>query len=430
MRDYFWNNDLPTDWKVKRADAVLEYNKNSIRIDSIKGTTFFHYSIPSIQETGDGKVEEGDEIESDKVLLEGNELLVSKLNPEKGCVLIAKPNELPIICSTEFVPLKPKPTFDTKYAFYIYFSEQAREFISSKSQSTTRSHKRVSPEDISKIWIPFPPLETQRRIAAYLDRETAHIDTLIAAKERLLVLMAEKRQALIARAVTRGLEEDVKLKDSGVAWLGEVPEGWEVVRLRLVYQKIEQGWSPQAADSRPNEDEWGVLKLNAVKLGDFDDTKCKALPLDATIPTNYEVKVGDFLVTRANTPSFVGDVCFVKHTRPKLIMSDLIYRLVLDETKILGQFLNYFLLTVGRAQIEADARGTSNSMVKISQEHISNWRTVLRPISEQQKIIDFIEKQTNKLDSLRQATERTIALLKERRSALIAAAVTGQIEIN
>ena len=252
----------------------------------------------------------------------------------------------------------------------------------------------------------------------------------MAAKERVLGLLAEKRRALITRAVTRGLDPRASLRDSGIPWLGEIPAHWEIMRIRFLVDRIEQGWSPQAENREPGVDEWGVLKLNAVTRGRFDDSAAKALPADVEPMPGLEVRSGDFLVTRSNTPTLVGDVCFVESTRPRLMLCDLIYRVALRSDRIEGRFLGHFLsLPVGRAQIESDARGTSASMVKISQEHIKDWWIPLPPFEEQKRIVAHLARALAPIEQVQVATERSLALLRERRSALIAAAVTGQIVV-
>jgi type I restriction enzyme, S subunit len=284
--------------------------------------------------------------------------------------------------------------------------------------------------DIHTIPVAVPPLAMQRAIADYLDRETARLDGLVAVKERVLGLLAEKRHALITRAVTRGLDPPSPLRDSGIPWLGEIPAHWGTKRLRWLIRTIEQGWSPEAENRGPNEDEWAVLKLNAVAHGQFNPSAAKALPVGLEARADLEVHPGDFLITRANTPALVGDVCFITEVRPLLMLCDLIYRLRLFDDRLDGQYLSHlFTSPKGREQIESDARGTSNSMVKISQEHIKNWWLPLPPLDEQRAIVAHIATETAKLDALRSATERTIALLKERRAALIAAAVTGRLHI-
>jgi type I restriction enzyme S subunit len=286
-------------------------------------------------------------------------------------------------------------------------------------------------EDLKELTIPLPPLPTQRAIAGYLDRETKRLDELVRAKEGLLELVAEKRRALITRAVTRGLNPKSPLRDSGIPWLGLIPAHWEVSRLRWLINGIEQGWSPQADLVEAEENQWGVIKLSAVKRGEFVANENKALPPNCEVPGHLELKRGDFLLTRANTPSLVGDVCVVGQTRSKLIFSDLILRLQLDTAKVLPDYLKLLLqCPAGRSQIEMDARGSSLSMVKISQEHVPNWLSPVPPLAEQRAIVAHIATETSKLDALRASAERTIRLLKERRSALISAAVTGKIAIS
>jgi len=275
-----------------------------------------------------------------------------------------------------------------------------------------------------------PPLSEQEAIARYLDQETAKIDELIKLKKLLLELLDEKRRALITHAVTRGLNTDVLMCDSGVEWIGKIPKYWEVIKLRWCVLSLEQGWNPQADEKEPEEQEWGVLKLNAVKGGQFDDSKAKTIPISLEIPTALEIHPGDFLITRANTPELVGEVCYVQKTRPRLIISGLIYRLKLNESILNGQFLSYFLQThLGRLQIEADARGSSSSMVIISQSHILDWLLLLPSLKEQKFIVDYIETKLYKINALKITTKHTIKFLEERRTALITAAVTGQIKI-
>ena len=312
--------------------------------------------------------------------------------------------------------------------YFIWLASWFIEELAHKAHGSTMQH--LTSNAFGSFPVLLPPISEQKAIARYLDRQTAKIDELIKAKKRLLELLDEKRRALITHAVTRGLNPDVPMRDSGVEWIGEIPKHWELIRLRRCIFTLEQGWSPQADEKEPEDQEWGVLKLNAVKRGQFDDSKAKTIPVSLEIPTALEINPGDFLITRANTPELVGDVCYVHKTRPQLILSDLIYRLRLDESKLHGQFLSFFLQThIGRLQIEADARGSSSSMVKISQGHILNWLLLLPPPKEQESIVDYIEAKLSQINALKTATEHTIKLLEERRTALITAAVNGQIKI-
>lgn len=356
----------------------------------------------------------------DLLVCEGGEIgraAIISNDPPENCII---QNSLHLVRST--------PTADVKFLKYLLQHAISHGWLDVLCNKATITHFTVDKFSQISIWL--PPLVEQKAIARYLDRQTAKIDELIKIKKRLLELLDEKRRALIIHAVTRGLNSDVALHDSGVEWIGQIPKHWEVIRLRRCILTLEQGWSPQADEKEPEDQEWGVLKLNAVKRGQFDDSKAKTIPISLEIPTALEIHQGDFLITRANTPELVGDVCYVHKTRPQLILSYLIYRLRLDESKLHGQFLSFFLQTpIGRLQIEADARGSSSSMVIISQGHILNSLLLLPPLKEQESIVDYIEAKLSQVNALKTATEHTIKLLEERRTALITAAVTGQIKI-
>ncbi|AFZ20484.1 restriction endonuclease subunit S [Allocoleopsis franciscana] len=362
------------------------------------------------------------------------DLLVSRANtPELvGSAALVKQVRPKLLLCDKLYRLKINcRTLCPEYLVFYLRSPVARYEFERDATGASSSMQNISQESVKNLFIPVPPVTEQRKIASYVDRQTAKIDTLITAKQRLLELLTEKRRSLITHAVTRGLNPDAPLRDSGIEWLGEIPAHWNIERLRWFIKTLEQGWSPQAEEREPGQEEWGVLKLNAVKDGQFDPSKAKALPASIEIPVSLEIRSGDFLITRANTPELVGDICYVHETRSQLILSDLIYRLRLDESKLDGKFLSYFLQAPsGRLQIEADARGSSASMVKISQGHILDWLLILPPLSEQQAIVAYIESEISKLANLKEATEHTMELLQERRVALISAAVTGQIRIS
>ena len=219
-------------------------------------------------------------------------------------------------------------------------------------------------------------------------------------------------------------------KDSGVEWLGEIPAHWEVLAAGRLINRIEQGWSPVAEDRQAGPDEWAVIKLSAVSNGVFRESEHKALPADLPPDTRYEIRDGDFLLTRANTPELVGEVCVVRGARPGLMLCDLVYRLTLRCDRVIPEFLaNWFLSRSGRYQIEVEARGSSQSMVKVSQGLIRAWPVVLPPVAEQRAITTFLDQETARIDSLVAKVRNAIDRLKELRSALISAAVTGKIDV-
>jgi len=249
--------------------------------------------------------------------------------------------------------------------------------------------------------------EAKASIADDLNQEMRKIDELIQVKQRLLELLDEKRHALITHGVTRGVDPHVPMRDSGVESIGEIPQHWQVIKLRRCILSIEPGQSLKADEKKPEPQEWGVLKLNAVKRGEFDDSQAKTIPVSVKIPTALEIHPGDFLIARTNN----HDVCYVQETRPKLVISNLMYRLRLDDSNLDGQFLSYFLQShLGRWQIDADARVTGLSMGKIYSEQILDWLLLLPPLKEQQCIVAYIETKLNKINYLKMAKYDTIEL--------------------
>jgi len=284
---------------------------------------------------------------------------------------------------------------------------------------------------LSETVVPLPSETEQAAIAAFLDHETAKIDALVAEQEKLIALLKEKRQAVISHAVTKGLNPDAPMKDSGIEWLGEVPAHWKIARVKHFVQSIEQGWSPQC-EGFPveSEDEWGVLKVGCVNGGRFNPHENKSLPTELEAPAELGIKAGDLLISRANTRELVGSAAVAESDHANLLLCDKLYRLRLDYAWCIPGFLALYLGSdVARGQIELAATGASSSMVNIGQGTILEMPIALPNPDEQQLVLERINRENSSLVDLTTTAETAIALLKERRSALISAAVTGKIDV-
>jgi len=296
--------------------------------------------------------------------------------------------------------------------------------------SQSAAQPGISVEVIENLTIPVPPRAEQVAISSYLDRERSRIDRLIAEKERMLALLEEKRSALVSRVVTRGLDPNAPLKPSGLEWLGEIPEHWELRRTKFVSSRLDQGSSPVASNTPAAPGELGVLKLSAVSKGRFRREENKALREIDEEEQLLALRKGDILITRGNTPELIADVAYVSEDEPSLLLPDLIYRLRIQEKEILAEYLTAFLTTAAaRVQIRRDARGSSGSMVKVSQDHVLDWLTPLPPLFEQEEIMNLLRSADEGFQSVEREVSSSLTLLSERRAALINAAVTGQIPL-
>ncbi|WFU39010.1 restriction endonuclease subunit S [Bradyrhizobium sp. CB82] len=213
--------------------------------------------------------------------------------------------------------------------------------------------------------------------------------------------------------------------------LGEVPDHWSLTSVRRLLSKIEQGWSPECDSWPASHEEWGVLKAGCANGGVFRDEENKALPSSLEPLTQYEVRAGDVLMSRANgSPENVGATAFVERTRPHLLLSDKIFRLY-PTNEVLPQYLA-ILLGSGplRLQIERSISGADGLANNLPQSALKAFRCVIPPLDEQVSILKFVKGETAKIDALVEEQQRLIELLKEKRQVVISYAVTKGLDAN
>ncbi len=319
--------------------------------------------------------------------------------------------------------LFPRPQADRDFFWYLTNREDWWE-----KGGTAQPFVKVK-ETLDRSWC-FPPADEQATIAKFLDRETAKIDALIAEQQRLIELLQEKRQAVISHAVTKGLNPDAPMKDSGVEWLGEVPEYWEVKQVRHLLKSLTQGSSPNCLPEPAQGDEYGVLKVGCVNGIAFLPTENKALPPELQPDLSSLIQQGDVLMSRGNTRELVGLAALVSEAYDRLMASDLIFIL-----RVLPEIVNHGFLALSlrsahaRSQLEPKTVGTSASMQKINQSTIKEVFLPIPPLAEQTLILINIQEEVKHAEESIENSREAISLLQERRSALISAAVTGQIDV-
>lgn len=434
-----WLRHLPEHWRILRLKNIA-----SVRFSSVDKKTEDGENPVRLCNYTD--VYNNDRIVDDPEFMQATATAdeIARFTLKKGDVLITKDSEewndiavpayvtadMPgVLCGYHLAHIRPHPTsIDGAYLSRAFTADGIRQQFHIAANGITRYG--LPNRAIVGALFPVPPLDEQQMIAAFLDSETTRIDELIAKKTRLLQRIDEKWVACLTRMVTRGINTTATLRTTGVLWCELMPDTWRFLPLRRFIDRIEQGWSPQADQRTADDDEWAVLKVGAVLRGRFRSEEHKALPPALEPETRFVVKEGDLLLTRGNTPELVADVCIVPGTRPRLLLSDLHYRLTLDESNLSKPFACYWLLSrSGRYQIEADAHGTSNSMVKMSQQHIRSWLVPVPPREEQDVICIALDGEKKRLDVVTDRINQAIRRLEEHRSALITAAVTGQIDV-
>lgn len=278
-----------------------------------------------------------------------------------------------------------------------------------------------------KLWIPTQA--EQERIANFLDEQTGRIDAFIAEKGRLLAAVREYEQAELSRILTEGLDSQ-QLVPTGRLFVTGAPSHWRVTAFKRAMLGLGQGWSPQC-ESRPAEaHEWGVLKVGCVNGTSFNASENKALPLVLKPDLTCVLRRGDVLVSRANTRELVGMAALVEDDHPNLLICDKLYRLQLHPDWVTAEFSVLLLRSdAARRQIELGASGASSSMQNISQDVIRELFVALPPLDEQVEIVAKARQIRESCDLLATHCDEHIDRLREYRSSLISAAVTGQLDI-
>ncbi len=338
---------------------------------------------------------------------EPGDVLFGKLRPYLAKVWVA---EFPGRCTTELLVMQPV-AIEARFLRYVCLS---RGFIDAVDASTFGSKMpRADWDFIGNMSVPVPEWSEQVAIAERLDRETARLDAMVAAKERLLGLLAEKRRALITRAVTCGLDARVSLRDSGIPWLGEIPAHWGLERARWLFRE---------RDERSKAGEEELLTVSHI-TGVTPRSEKDVNMFEAETTEGYKICLAGDLVINTLW-AWMGAMGV---SRVNGIVSPA-YNVYRPGSRLDPGFVDALVrVPVFAQEVTRYSKGVWSSRLRLYPEGFFEVFLPVPPVAEQRTIVDHIASETTKLDAMGSATERTISLLKERRAALITAAVTGQI---
>ena len=326
--------------------------------------------------------------------------------------------------SPAYVVARPTREFSTALVEMILRTPSAVSEIKRNSRGITDFRLRLYWEDFKCVRVALPPRAEQLAIIRFLDRETGKIDALIAEQEKLVALLAEKRQATISHAVTKGLNPNAPMKYSNVAWLGEVPAHWRIKPLRYCVD-YQEGPGIMADDFR---DEGVPLLRVAGVQGHWTTLEgCNYLdPQKVSVKwPHFRLKKGDLLISASAS---MGTISEVGHEAEGAVAYTGIIRLRGKAGEMVKDYVRH--MAVSRPFLtQIDLLKAGATIQHYGPTHLSQMFAVCPPEKEQKEIAAFIDQELIKLDSLSTEAGRAIALLRERRAALIAAAVTGQIDV-
>ncbi|WP_068778519.1 restriction endonuclease subunit S [Paenibacillus sp. GM2] len=407
-----WIGPVPKHWDII---PIKRFTKLSTARTSDSGENITYIGLEDV-ESGSGKYSptEGNSRQSDTSTVGAftkGQILYGKLRPYLRKAIIA---DFDGICSTEFLVLQPEKVLPELLQSWLLTSD-----VTQQIESTCEGAKmpRADWEGIGNIPMPLPPIEEQIVIRKSVQAETARIDTLITKKTRFIDLLKEKRQALITHAVTKGLNPKVKMKDSGVEWIGEVPEHWEVISGNRLFSESKQ------LAFEDDQHLSATQKYGVIPLEEFQELEGRRVTQAVkNLEKRKHARINDFVISMR---SFQGGIERVKANG--CVRSSYV---VLKPTP--DSHVGYFTYLFKSITYIQGLQATSMFIRDGQDLSYNNFRQVKVPcpsVSEQAQIADFLDKVIKSNDMLVTKTQKSIDLLKERRSAFITAAVTGQIDL-
>lgn len=401
------------DYRVSNVDKVPSDDEQPVRLCNYVDVYHNEFITPNLKLMNATATE----AEIDRFGLGVGDVIITKDSEswdDIGVPAVVAESAPDIVCGYHLAMLRPMAgVLDGRYLFRCLQARPMQYQFERAVSGVTRYGLGL--DTIGRLILPLPPYAVQTAIADYLDRETATIDAMIAAKERLLKLLAEKRRALITHAVTRGLNPDAPMRDSGVAWLGEIPEHWEVHRLAYQFRDRDERNHPELPLL--------VVSLKrGVVLREFSEDKIEGTAAD----------FGSYKVARKDDIAFnkmrmwqgaVGSTPQDGLVSPDYVVAEPIGSLRPDFAELL------FRTPAFSAECARHSQGIVWDRLRLYWDGFKNIQVAIPPAGEQEDIGEEICRRTEEFDRFILHATESMRLLAERRSSLIAAAVTGEIDV-
>ena len=428
-----WLGEVPERWEVRRARAIGAFTASGIDkkiVEGEKPVKMFNY-LDVYQSTDKTLRYSTDLMDTtapqDKVtehsVRNGDILLTPSSETADDIGHAARVLDVPtgVVYSYHQLRFRTNNIANPAFLTYCFNSAPMRSYFSSVCTGTTRMV--LGRDDFKNAPLAIPTLTEQAIIAAFLDRETAKIDALVAEQRRLIDLLKEKRQAVISHVVTKGLNPHAPMKPSGVTWLGDVPEHWRVLRLKRVSPRISGRLVYQPAQYFVAEGVPFLMGNNVTERGvNWEDVRFVPEEVNRQF-SQHALRESDVITVRVGAP---GLTCVVPKEADGLNCGSLmiIRRSASFDSQWLSGVMNGFIV---RSQIDLVQYGAAQEQINITDA--VDFLIPTPPLVEQSAIAAFLNDKTAQFDALSGEAQRSIDLLQERRNALISAAVTGKIDV-
>ena len=416
-----WLGEIPKHWQSVPSRGVVEHivEKNSDNVLSNYLSLMANIGVIRYEDKGDIGNKKPEDLSKCKIVRKG-QLVINSMNYSIGSYGMSPYDG---ICSPVYIVLQSlSGIYLERFALRIFENSFFQKYLSTFGNGILEHRAAINWDDIKGKYVPLPPLIEQENILNFLDYETAKIDGLIAKQEKLIELLKEKRQAVISHAITKGLNPNVPMKDSGVEWLGEVPEHWSVTKLAYRYEVL---LGKMLDESRITGNYLGkYLRNTDVQWGRINTENLPEMDFRPYEVERYSVKQGDLLVCEG------GEIgrCAIWESEEACFYQKALHRLRAYSNQDNHKFMFYVLFdSVHRERfISGAAKAT---IAHLPAETFKQYRFAFPPKIEQAQIVEYLDTMSKTFDEIEKKALAQIELLKERRTALISAAVTGKIDV-
>ena len=416
-----WIGHHPMTWEVTRIGS-LYLPRNSKVSDTV-------YAPLSVTNKGIklqlATVAKTDAHDARKMVRKGDFVINSRSDRRNACGVSSYEGSVSLINTV----LIPQANMHPSYYDWLFRTSQFADEFYKWGHGIVDDLWTTGWQEMKKINIPYPPLVEQQAIANFLDTKCAEIDALMEDIRAEISTLEEYKKSVITEAVTKGLNPDAKMKDSGVAWVGECPEHWKILKIRDSISKIESGVSVNAASYPAGDNEIGVLKTSCVSKYIFDARENKAVNKNEESRVSCPVRKGCIIVSRMNTPDLVGACGYVAEEVNGIYLPDRLWQ-VHVKTTYSAQYVTYYLMShIARSYYASIAVGTSSTMQNISQIEFGCMFFCVPEIEEQQAIADYLDAKCDEIAATIAEKQKQLTTLEEYKKSLIYEYVTGKKEV-
>ncbi|EPA2435674.1 restriction endonuclease subunit S [Campylobacter upsaliensis] len=414
-----WLGEIPQSWEIKPLQAIFNQRNeqnNNLEFQTILSLVKDVGVIP-YEEKGNVGNKAKDDLQGYKIA-RVNDLVLNKMNAVIGSLGVSKYDGL--VSPIYLVLYTANPNYLITYYSYLFQIKSVQKFLRKFAYGIMEIRESIDYLEFKKMFLPVPPLQEQKEIAEFLDSKCEKIQNYIEKKQKLITLLQEKKQALINKVVTKGLNPNIEFKNSGIAYLGLIPHHWEIKKLKYVGKVV-------LGKMLCNEHQKGYshcyyLKSKNLQWLNVEVSQIEKMWFSEYEKSLYRIKKDDLLVSEGGE---VGKTCIWNNELAECYIQNSVHKITLNKFNN-AKFFLYLFFTYGKLGV-FDSVVSRVSIAHLVLEKLVNVDMVVPPLQEQKQIANFLDEKCEKINSAIEKTKRQIELIKEYKNTLINEAVCGRI---